>query len=136
MDRRHALTLVAAAPLTLALAACPAGPKIPADSDAVFADVAAAIASAEAMVNFVEALGVVDADTIAQARAIIAKARDYLAKAKAALGSGLWKDLADAALHILTGIVFGALAAPAAKGGPAAAPKPTLTLRKTAASEA
>lgn len=126
MDRRHLIAGLAVLPL----AAC-AGRTIPipTSSDEVFADIDAAIASADALVSFVEGLGIVGPETIAGARGLIQKARDYEAQARAALGTGAWKDLTDLALRVLTGIVFAGVFVPAAPGE-TPTPAITMSLRK------
>jgi len=129
MNRRHALTLVAAAPLLMA-ASCDRKPPVDLDVDRIFADAEVIIANAEAAVDFVESTGFVGAETITQARALIAKARGYVAEAKANLGSGLWKDLANLLIRTLSGIVFSTLQRPAAPGGEAQPPVLTMELRK------
>lgn len=136
MNRRHVIAIPAAVAVASLVAAC-AGTKppvpIPTNSDQVFADIDAAIATASALVDVAAGWGV-GPDTIAGARALIAKARAYEAQAKSALGTGAWKDLADLALRVLTGIVFAP--APLAAGAPAPgvraveAPPLTMTLRR------
>lgn len=130
MNRRHALIGLAA---VLPLAACTSNRvPVPTDSDAVFRDIDAAIATASVLVDAAEGWGV-PPDIIAGARALITKAKAYEAQARAALGTGAWKDLADLALRVLTGIVFApAPAAPATAPGTPAAPALTMTLRHSA----
>ena len=129
--RRHALTIGLAAPFALAACSSQRNP-FPTDSTAFFADIDAAIASAQALVSWASVF--TDAATVEMAQKIIDKAKSLEASAKAALLSGGgWKDLADAALRILSGIVWTAAApAPASAPGaaaPGAAPAVTMSLR-------
>lgn len=135
-SRRYALAIVAAAPLVLT--GCTTShpipvPPIPTNVAEAFAAAERLIASMEAAVNFGEMTGWVGAETIAGARAILARARGYVTTARGEIESGGWVPLINLAWQLVSGIVLDNLMAPSAKGGAAPEPRLTLTLRKTAA---
>jgi hypothetical protein len=133
LDRRHAVLALATLPL---VAAGCAGTKVPLPTDAaaVFTKAEQIIATFSVLVDAAEGWGT-PAGIVAGARALIERARGYVAAAKADLGTGLWRTLADTVLGILNNIVFEPAApAPAAAPGAPVAPAPslTMTLRHTA----